>query len=181
MERAYGLTKNIYNKNCTSWNAKIRHYNTVVKTECLYASECLSMNYNPVSYTHLDVYKRQVYTQTAGQTCVRKMVCLGFIHHGLDSRSIQCDLVMVLFGQYNGLCKICWTQSASTRAVSPTHYSASHHCSCLNADGFLFGVVSCTQIAGRKPDASEKIMIFFSSSFFFFFIFIFFFFFFFCQ
>ena len=46
MERAYGLTKNIYNKKCISWNAKIRHYNTVVKTECLYASECLSMNYN---------------------------------------------------------------------------------------------------------------------------------------
>ena len=45
MERAYGITKDIYNKKCVSKNAKIRHYSTVVKPECLYASA--------VSYTHL--------------------------------------------------------------------------------------------------------------------------------
>ncbi|XP_046834337.1 uncharacterized protein LOC124431022 [Vespa crabro] len=40
MERAYGITKNFYNERCLSKNLKIRHYATVVKSECLYASEC---------------------------------------------------------------------------------------------------------------------------------------------
>ena len=46
MEKAYGIAKDIYNKKCISKKAKIRHYSTVVKPECLYASECLPSNYN---------------------------------------------------------------------------------------------------------------------------------------
>ena len=46
MERAYGITKDIYNKKCISKSAKIRHYSTVVKPECLYASNCLALSYN---------------------------------------------------------------------------------------------------------------------------------------
>ncbi|XP_046831398.1 uncharacterized protein LOC124429781 [Vespa crabro] len=38
MEIPYGITKNFYNKRCLSKNLKIRHYATVVKPECLYAS-----------------------------------------------------------------------------------------------------------------------------------------------
>ena len=37
---SYGITKDIYNKKCIPKNAK------VVKPECLYASECLALNYN---------------------------------------------------------------------------------------------------------------------------------------
>lgn len=44
METAFQLTKNTYNKKSISINGKLRHYNTVVKPECLYASECLNMN-----------------------------------------------------------------------------------------------------------------------------------------
>ncbi|KAI5714466.1 hypothetical protein M8J77_000221 [Diaphorina citri] len=44
METAFHLTKDVYNKKSLSINAKIRHYNTVIKPECLYASECLTMN-----------------------------------------------------------------------------------------------------------------------------------------
>lgn len=44
MEAAFQLTKNLYNKKSLSINAKLQHYNTVIKPECLYASECLSMN-----------------------------------------------------------------------------------------------------------------------------------------
>lgn len=44
MELAFQLTKNIYNKKSISINAKLRHYNTVVKPEGLYASECLALN-----------------------------------------------------------------------------------------------------------------------------------------
>ena len=46
MEKAYGITKDIYNKKCIPKNAQIRHYSTVVKPECLYTSECLALNYN---------------------------------------------------------------------------------------------------------------------------------------
>ncbi|KAI5734809.1 hypothetical protein M8J77_010675 [Diaphorina citri] len=44
METAFQLTRNIYSKKCLSINAKIRHYNTVIKPECMYASECLALN-----------------------------------------------------------------------------------------------------------------------------------------
>ena len=46
MERAYGITKDIYNKECISKNSKIRHYSTVVRRECLYASKSLALNYD---------------------------------------------------------------------------------------------------------------------------------------
>ncbi|KAI5746185.1 hypothetical protein M8J77_000906 [Diaphorina citri] len=44
METAFQLTRNFYNKKSISTNAKIRHYQTVIKPESLYASECLSMH-----------------------------------------------------------------------------------------------------------------------------------------
>lgn len=44
MELAFQLTKKIYNKKSISINAKLRHYNTVIKPEGLYASECLTLN-----------------------------------------------------------------------------------------------------------------------------------------
>ena len=57
MERAYGITKDIYNKTCISKNTKIRHYSTVVKPECLYASECLALNYN---LDKLEILERRI-------------------------------------------------------------------------------------------------------------------------
>ena len=45
MRRAYGKIANIYNKKCMSINTKIRHYNTVIKPEALYASETLNLSY----------------------------------------------------------------------------------------------------------------------------------------
>lgn len=39
LQKAYRLTWNHYNKRCISINAKLRHYNTVVLPEALYASE----------------------------------------------------------------------------------------------------------------------------------------------
>lgn len=44
LERSYGITQNRYNKRSISYKAKIRHYNTVIKPEGLYASECLTLN-----------------------------------------------------------------------------------------------------------------------------------------
>ncbi|KAL1460740.1 hypothetical protein WDU94_012692 [Cyamophila willieti] len=44
METAFQLTRNTYNKKSLSMNAKLRHYNTVIKPESMYASECLSLN-----------------------------------------------------------------------------------------------------------------------------------------
>ncbi|KAK9878443.1 hypothetical protein WA026_022084 [Henosepilachna vigintioctopunctata] len=43
MKRAYGITHNIYNKKCMSIHTKIRHYNTVIKPQALYASETLTI------------------------------------------------------------------------------------------------------------------------------------------
>ena len=44
LELAYRLTQNTYNKRAISYRAKIRHYNTVIKPEGLYSSECLILN-----------------------------------------------------------------------------------------------------------------------------------------
>lgn len=43
VELEYQLTKDLYNKKSTSIKAKIRHYNTVIKPECLYAAEFLAL------------------------------------------------------------------------------------------------------------------------------------------
>ena len=43
MAAAFRRTYPIYKKKTISRQAKLRHYNTVIKTECLYASECLQM------------------------------------------------------------------------------------------------------------------------------------------
>lgn len=44
MEIALRLTQNIYNKKSLSRNTKLRHYNTVIKPECLYGAETLILN-----------------------------------------------------------------------------------------------------------------------------------------
>lgn len=44
LKKAYGKIANIYNKKCMNINTKIRHYNTVIKPETLYASETLAFN-----------------------------------------------------------------------------------------------------------------------------------------
>ena len=44
MEVAYQLTKGVYNKRSVSFNAKLRHYCTVIRPKALYAAECLAMN-----------------------------------------------------------------------------------------------------------------------------------------
>ena len=46
MERAYRITKDIYNKKSIFKNTKISHCSTVVRLECLYGSEHLVLNYN---------------------------------------------------------------------------------------------------------------------------------------
>ena len=43
MSKALFLTRNIYNKKNISRQAKIRHYQTVIRPEVLYAAECLTM------------------------------------------------------------------------------------------------------------------------------------------
>ena len=43
MERAFCMTKNTYNKKTLSWNTKLRHYQTVVRPETLYAAETLKL------------------------------------------------------------------------------------------------------------------------------------------
>lgn len=43
MEMAYQLTKTTYNKKVLSYGAKLRHLDTVIKPECLYAAETLDM------------------------------------------------------------------------------------------------------------------------------------------
>lgn len=63
MERAYGLTKNIYNKKCISRKTKLKHYTTVVRPECLYACECLTMNYK---LDRLEVLERRIIRKIMG-------------------------------------------------------------------------------------------------------------------
>ena len=63
MERAYGITKDIFSKKCISKNAYIRHYSTVVKPECLYASERLALNYN---LDKLEILERRIIRKILG-------------------------------------------------------------------------------------------------------------------
>ena len=63
MERACGMTKDIYNKKCIYKNAIIRHYSTVVRPECLYASECLALNYN---LDKLEIIERRIIRKILG-------------------------------------------------------------------------------------------------------------------
>ncbi|KAJ8890637.1 hypothetical protein PR048_010146 [Dryococelus australis] len=44
LEIAYHFTKDVYNKRLASFNAKLRHYRTVIRPEALYAAEFLAMN-----------------------------------------------------------------------------------------------------------------------------------------
>ena len=44
MKRALWKTKDIYNKKCISIHTKVKHYNTVIKPETLYASETLTLH-----------------------------------------------------------------------------------------------------------------------------------------
>ena len=44
MTTAFRLTQNIYNKKSLSKYTKLRHYNTVIKPECLYGAETLVLN-----------------------------------------------------------------------------------------------------------------------------------------
>lgn len=44
MTTAFRLTQNIYNKKSFSRHAKLRHYNSVIKPECLYGAETLVLN-----------------------------------------------------------------------------------------------------------------------------------------
>lgn len=43
MDVAYNLCTNIYNKKSISINEKLRHYNTVIRPEVLYAAETLTI------------------------------------------------------------------------------------------------------------------------------------------
>lgn len=65
VELAFQLTKNTYNKKSLSWNAKIRHYNTVIKPEALYAGETLSMtNQGPIE--KLEIKERKILRKILG-------------------------------------------------------------------------------------------------------------------
>lgn len=65
MEIAFQLTKDTYNKKSLSWNAKIRHYSTVVKPEALYAAETLSITtYGPME--KLEIKERKILRKILG-------------------------------------------------------------------------------------------------------------------
>ncbi len=65
VEMAFQLTKNTYNKKSLSWNAKIRHYNTVIKPEALYAAETLAMtNQDPIE--KLEIKERKILRKILG-------------------------------------------------------------------------------------------------------------------
>lgn len=62
---ALHLTRGIYNKKCISQNAKLRHYQTVIRPEALYAAECLNLN-NKGSIQKLEVEERKILRKIYG-------------------------------------------------------------------------------------------------------------------
>jgi hypothetical protein len=65
LKRAYGRTYQLYNKKCMSKQAKIRHYNTVVKPEALYAAETLSLH-NKTLLQNLQKEERKIIRKILG-------------------------------------------------------------------------------------------------------------------
>lgn len=65
MELAFQKTKNTYNKKSLSWNSKIRHYNTVIKPEALYAAETLAMT-KKGQMEKLEVKERKILRKIMG-------------------------------------------------------------------------------------------------------------------
>ena len=65
MEMAYNLTKAIYNKKSISTNAKLRHYQTVIRPEALYAAECLAMHRKGLT-ENLEVKERKILRKILG-------------------------------------------------------------------------------------------------------------------
>lgn len=65
MENAFQKTKNLYNKKSLSRNAKIRHYQTVIRPEALYAAECLSYR-NKGNNTKLEKKERKIMRKILG-------------------------------------------------------------------------------------------------------------------
>lgn len=64
-EKAYHLTKNTYNKRSVSVNSKIRHYQTVVRPEALYAAECLALRSKKLT-TKLEIRERRILRKILG-------------------------------------------------------------------------------------------------------------------
>ena len=62
---AYRLTKNIYNKKCLSRNAKLKHYQAVIRPEALYASECLILNRKGLT-DKLEIQERKILRKIMG-------------------------------------------------------------------------------------------------------------------
>lgn len=65
MEIAYQLTREVYNKRSMSFKAKLRHYNTVIRPEALYAVECLAMNKKGLS-EKLEAKERKILRRILG-------------------------------------------------------------------------------------------------------------------
>lgn len=65
LELAYQLTKNTYNKRCLSRNIKMKHYQTVIRPEALYASECLILNRKGLT-DKLEIQERKIMRKILG-------------------------------------------------------------------------------------------------------------------
>lgn len=67
MELAYQLTREVYNKRSMSFKTKLRHYNTVIRPEALYAAECLTMNKKGL-LEKLEAKERKILRKILGPT-----------------------------------------------------------------------------------------------------------------
>lgn len=65
LELAYQLTRSTYNKKCLSRNTKMRHYQTVIRPEALYASECLIFNRKGLT-GKLEIKERKILRKILG-------------------------------------------------------------------------------------------------------------------
>lgn len=65
MATAFRLTQNIYNKKSISKYTKLRHYNTVVKPECLYGAETLVLN-RKCDIEHIQKCERKIVRKILG-------------------------------------------------------------------------------------------------------------------
>ena len=65
MNLAYKLTMNTYNKKRLSINTKLRHYQTVIRPEALYAAECLNLT-NMGMIKKLELVERKILRKILG-------------------------------------------------------------------------------------------------------------------
>ncbi|XP_075210626.1 uncharacterized protein LOC142317977 [Lycorma delicatula] len=105
VKKALGLVHNINNKNCTSRQTKLQHYNTVIKPAVLYTSETLTLN-RKHELEEIKKVERKIIRKILGAKYTQDGCRLQSVKTTEKYSNIEIDIMkrrMKLFGHLNRL------------------------------------------------------------------------------